>query len=166
MDESLRVPPGASNYRVERAVRLSDDLLLVSMFPHMHLRGKSFRYEAHYPDGRDEVLLSVPRYDFDWQNRYDLARPKRLPAGTVVRCVAEYDNSPANPRNPDATATVVAGPRSTDEMFNGYFDVALADQDLQNLTDQADSRGPLRGAWIAVLVVAAFAAVRRLRVPR
>lgn len=160
LDDTLRIPPGAANYRVERAVRCSDDLLLLSMFPHMHLRGKSFRYEAHFPDGRNEILLNVPRYDFDWQNRYDLAEPMRLPAGTVVRCVAEYDNSAANPRNPDASATVLAGPLSTDEMFNGYFDVALADQDLQAQYPDAD-RGRLRGAWITVLLVAAFAAVRR-----
>ena len=153
LDESLCIPPGASNYRVERAVRLSDDLLLVSMFPHMHLRGKSFRYEAHYPDGRDEVLLSIPRYDFDWQNRYDLARPKRLPAGTVVRCVVEYDNSPANPRNPDATATVVAGPRSTDEMFNGYFDVALADREAICMT----RRRTFLAAGASLVLVASLA---------
>ena len=100
------------------------------MFPHMHLRGKSFRYEAVYPDGRVETLLDVPRYDFNWQHRYELAEPKRLPAGTTLRCIAHYDNSRDNPANPDPDATVRAGKQSWDEMFNGYYDVALADQDL------------------------------------
>lgn len=162
LDDKLHIPPGAADYRVERAVRCSEDLLLLSMFPHMHLRGKTFRYEASYPDGRNEILLSVPRYDFDWQNRYDLAQPQRLPAGTVIRCIAEYDNSAANPRNPDPSATVLAGPLSTDEMFNGYFDVALADQDLQQ-QDRGESRSSLAGVWMAVMSVGALAALRRLR---
>ena len=69
-------------------------------------------------------------YDFNWQHRYVLAEPRRLPAGTLIRCTAVYDNSAANPANPDPTATVRTGTQSWDEMFNGYFDVVLADQDL------------------------------------
>jgi hypothetical protein len=74
-------------------------------------------------------LLSVPRYDFNWQHRYVLAEPKRLPAGSRLRCTAVYDNSAGNPNNPDPSATVRAGEQSWDEMFNGYFDVVLADAD-------------------------------------
>jgi hypothetical protein len=96
----------------------------------MHLRGKSFRYEAVYLDGRTEVLLDVPRYDFNWQHRYVLAKPKRLPAGTLIRCLAIYDNSEDNPANPDPSQTVRAGKQSWDEMFNGYFEWVLADEDL------------------------------------
>jgi peroxiredoxin len=130
LDPDLRIPPHESSHRVERTRRFEDDVLLIAMFPHMHLRGKSFRYEVAYPDGREEVLLDVPRYDFRWQNRYELARPKRLPAGTLLRCVAHYDNSAANPANPDPGAVVLAGKQSWEEMFNGYYDFALADQDL------------------------------------
>ena len=72
----------------------------------------------------------MPRYDFNWQNRYVLAKPKQIPAGTTLHCIAHYDNSAANPANPDPNATVHTGKQSSDEMFNGYFDVALADQDL------------------------------------
>jgi len=100
--------------------------MVLSFFPHMHLRGKSFRYEVVFPDGTEEILLEVPHYDFNWQHRYVLAEPRRLPAGTLIRCVALYDNSAANPVNPDPSATVIAGPQTTDEMFNGYFDVVLA----------------------------------------
>jgi peroxiredoxin len=129
-DPDLAIPPHASDYRVEQSWQAPADLLLLAMFPHMHLRGKSFRYEADYPDGTTETLLFVPRYDFNWQPRYVLATPKRLPAGTTVRCIAHYDNSAANPANPDPGATVRTGKQNTDEMFNGYFDIALADQDL------------------------------------
>ena len=77
-----------------------------------------------------EVLLDVPRYDFNWQHSYLLAEPRRLAAGTRIRCTAVYDNSSSNPANPNPLATVRAGPQAWDEMFNGYFDVVLADEDL------------------------------------
>jgi peroxiredoxin/mono/diheme cytochrome c family protein len=128
-DPDLRIPPGEPNHRVERTRRFDEDVLLLAMFPHMHLRGKAFRYEAVYPDGREEILLDVPRYDFRWQNRYELVEPKRLPAGTVLRCVAWYDNSTANPDNPDPKVEVRTGKQSWEEMFNGYHDIVLADED-------------------------------------
>ncbi|HJT77429.1 MAG TPA: redoxin family protein [Gemmataceae bacterium] len=130
LDDALCIPPGCPDHRVEKFCRMERDVLLLALFPHMHLRGRSFRYEATYPDGRTEILLDVPRYDFAWQDRYVLAEPKRLPAGTVLRGIAHYDNSADNPANPDPAATVRAGPQNTDEMFNGYYEVALADQDL------------------------------------
>jgi peroxiredoxin len=129
-DEHLIIPPRTPDHVVEQTWRTTEDVLLLALFPHMHLRGKSFRYEADYPGGRQEILLDVPRFDFNWQNRYVFSRPMRVPAGTVLRCVAHYDNSAANPANPDPDAVVHAGPQSWDEMFNGYFEWALADQDL------------------------------------
>jgi len=139
-DPDLHIPPHEANHRVERARRFDGDVLLLAMFPHMHLRGKSFRYEAIYPDGRVETLLDVPRYDVNWQNRYELERPLRLPAGTTLRCIAHYDNSGDNPANPDPSATVLTGKQGWEEMFNGYYDIALADQDL--------TRPPSRAAAI------------------
>jgi peroxiredoxin len=129
-DNDLYIPARAPNYRVEHEHRFTDDVLLLALFPHMHLRGKEFQYEAEYVDGRREILLRVKPYDFNWQNRYVFAEPKRLPAGTVLHCIAHYDNSANNPANPDPTVAVRAGPQSEDEMFNGYFEWALADQDL------------------------------------
>jgi peroxiredoxin len=128
-DESLCVPPRAADHRVEQTWRVNRPVLLLSLFPHMHLRGKSFRYAVTYPDGSAEVLLDVPRYDFGWQERYELAEPKRLPAGSLLTCTAVYDNSADNPANPDPDATVRAGAQSWDEMFNGYFDV-VSDDDV------------------------------------
>jgi peroxiredoxin len=123
-DEHLTIPPFAADHRVEHQCTLGEDVLLLSLFPHLHVRGKSFRYEALYHDGRSEILLDVPHWNFGWQTRYELAEPKRLAAGTVIRCTAVYDNSQANPANPDPSDTVHTGPQSWDEMFNGYFDVA------------------------------------------
>ena len=92
----------------------------------MHLRGKSFTFEALYPDGSQEILLDVPHYDFNWQLTYRLAEPKRLPKGTTVRCTATFDNSADNLANPDPTATVTWGEQSWDEMMIGFFDVKPA----------------------------------------
>lgn len=137
IDEELEIPPGAADHRVEHATTFERDLLLVAIFPHLHLRGKSFRYEASYPDGATEVLLNVPRWDFAWQHRYELAEPKHMPRGTTLRCIAHYDNSLANRANPDPTATVRTGPRSEDEMFNGYYDVATAEADFPARTKRS-----------------------------
>jgi peroxiredoxin len=152
-DTSLCIPPRTADHRVGQTWRAERPVLLLSLYPHMHLRGKSFRYEATYPDGSTEVLLDVPCYDFRWQQRYVLAEPKRLPAGSLLSCLAVYDNSAENPDNPDPDATVRAGQQSWDEMFNGYFDVTLADEDRTALGPNAVA--VLRPAFgpCAVLVV-------------
>jgi hypothetical protein len=130
-DLDLTIPPYAAHHEVSQTWEINRPVLLLSLFPHMHLRGKSFRYTAIHADGTEEVLLDVPRYDFNWQHRYVLAEPRPLPAGTRLRCTAVYDNSADNPANPDPSATVRAGTQTWDEMFNGYFDVVLVEQDLQ-----------------------------------
>src|SRR5207248_3158939 len=117
---------------------------LLALFPHMHLRGASFEYEATYPDGRRELLLSVPKWDMDWQHRYVLAEPLRLPSGTKLTATAHYDNSAANPNNPDPDAEVRTGPRTDDEMFNGYYDFCLAE------AAPAPSN-ELQGLWMLML---------------
>jgi hypothetical protein len=89
--------------------------------PHMHMRGKSFRYEAWYPDGKREILLDVPRWDFNWQIDYVLAEPKLMPKGTQLRCFATYDNSAGNPANPDPSKWVFFGEQTWDEMMIGWF---------------------------------------------
>jgi len=126
----LRIPPGASDYAAEADHRFDQDTILYSLLPHMHLRGKSFRFEAVFPDGRREVLLDVPRYEFGWQNVYVLSQPKLMPAGSALRCMARYDNSAGNLSNPDPKATVTWGEQTRDEMLVGYVEVALASQDL------------------------------------
>ncbi len=124
------IPPGAASYTVQATHRFDQEMLLFSLTPHMHLRGKSFRFEALYPDGRSEILLDVPRYDFNWQNSYGLAEPKRMPERTEIRCTAVYDNSAENLANPNPQRPVTWGDQTWQEMMVGTMSVALADQDL------------------------------------
>jgi hypothetical protein len=91
----------------------------------MHYRGKSFAYKFRFPDGTTEELLSVPRYDFNWQNVYELAQTRRLPVGTRLTCTARFDNSDKNLANPDPTKAVSWGDQTWEEMMIGYFNVAV-----------------------------------------
>jgi peroxiredoxin len=121
INAALEIPPGARNHRVTAEQTLSEVIQLLSLSPHMHLRGRSFRFEAVLPDGRRQVLLEVPRWDFHWQLRYDLAEPLRLPAGSRLVCVAHYDNSSENPSNPDPNQTVTWGDQTRQEMLIGFY---------------------------------------------
>ncbi len=123
------IPAGATNHRIEARHELSADSRIVSYFPHMHLRGKAMSFTAVFPDGSREVLLEVPEYDFDWQLFYYPEAPTLLPAGSVVEVVAHYDNSAANPVNPDPNRDVGFGFQSTDEMMVGIFELIEVDPD-------------------------------------
>ncbi|HUY35600.1 MAG TPA: redoxin domain-containing protein [Pirellulales bacterium] len=126
----FRIPPGDANHRVEAQYRFDQDMRLYALLPHMHLRGKAFRFDATFPDGRTETLLDVPRYDFNWQNSYVLAEPKRMPEGTVIHCTGVFDNSSDNPMNPDPAAAVTWGDQTWQEMMIGTFEVVRKDQDF------------------------------------
>ncbi len=117
----IAIPPGVPNFKSYSVHRFTDDRLLLFLTPHMHMRGKSFRYEAWYPSGKREVLLDVPRWDFNWQIDYVLAEPKLMPKGTQLRCFATYDNSAGNPANPDPSKWVFFGEQTWDEMMIGWF---------------------------------------------
>jgi hypothetical protein len=123
-NSSFVIPPGVPDYRVEVHGSLPNDALLLSFFPHMHLRGKRFEYNILRPDGSIEPLLHV-NYNFYWQLSYRLATPMPLKAGTVLQAVAWYDNSKDNPHNPDPNAAVYWGDQTYDEMMVGFFDVAV-----------------------------------------
>jgi hypothetical protein len=132
------IPPGAPDYRVEARGTLPNDALLLSFFPHMHLRGKRFEYnlvhrkEAASESGGQgangaemETLLRV-NYHFHWQMSYRMAEPRLLKAGTELQAVAWFDNSAGNSHNPDPSAAVRWGEQTYDEMMVGFFDVAVA----------------------------------------
>ena len=121
MSRNLRIPPGEAQHVVTSQQNFREELTLLSVTPHMHLRGKAFRFDAKYPDGTQETLLDVPRYDFNWQLRYEFAEPKLMPKGTVVKCTAVFDNSESNPNNPDPMKTISWGQQSWDEMMIGFF---------------------------------------------
>jgi hypothetical protein len=130
VEPEFEIPPGASDHVVTATSRpTTEEVTLISMSPHMHLRGKSFRYELVLPSGEREVLLDVPRYDFNWQTSYRLTEPRKLPVGSVIACRAVFDNSSANPANPDATQTVRWGEQTWEEMMLGFFDVMLPRDD-------------------------------------
>jgi hypothetical protein len=134
------IPPGAPDYRVEARGTLPNDALLLSLFPHMHLRGKRFEYNVLHPDtphptgahpngispnpNSVETLLRV-NYHFHWQMSYKLAEPMPLKAGTELQAIAWYDNSKNNPHNPDPDSAVRWGDQTYDEMMVGFFDVAV-----------------------------------------
>jgi hypothetical protein len=124
-NHALIIPPGVDDFRVEVQGTLPNDATLLSLFPHMHLRGKRFEYDIVHDDGSVEVLLRV-NYHFHWQLSYRLAEPRVLKAGTRLRAIAWYDNSKNNPHNPDSTKTVTWGDQTSDEMMVGFFDVAVA----------------------------------------
>jgi hypothetical protein len=122
--DTIPIPPGSDNYRVEVSGTLPNDSTLLGFFPHMHLRGKRFEYNLVRPDGSRETLLRV-NYDFYWQLSYLLAEPRFLPAGTKLEAIAWYDNSRANPHNPDPDSPVEWGEQTYNEMMVGFFDVAV-----------------------------------------
>ena len=107
---------------VTAALRLNHTIRILRFYPHMHVRGKSFLYEAQFPDGTREELLRVPFYDFYWQLPYILETPVELPSGTLMRATGWYDNSVANPLNPDPNQSVQFGLQVDEEMMLGYFD--------------------------------------------
>ena len=118
------IPPGVDDYRVEVHGTMPNDAVLLSFFPHMHLRGKRFEYNILRADGTAECLLRV-NYNFYWQLSYRLAEPRAVAAGTTLQAVAWFDNSKNNPHNPDPSAAVYWGDQTYDEMMVGFFDVAV-----------------------------------------
>ncbi len=123
---NFRIPPGEGDYKTS-AMQPEDlpNCELLSMSPHMHVRGKSFRYTAVYPDGNREILLDVPEYDFNWQTEYRLKEKKKMPSGTRMFCEAAFNNSSSNLNNPDPDAWVQWGDQTYEEMMIGYFHISV-----------------------------------------
>ena len=119
------IPAYDGNAEVKGTTKLQRDTVVTTLTPHMHVRGKDMIYIAHYPDGTSETLLSVPKYDFNWQITYELAKPKVLPKGTEVEVIAHYDNSANNKYNPDPSKDVRWGDQTWEEMMIGFFGVVV-----------------------------------------
>tara|TARA_X000000950_G_scaffold35806_2_gene38321 strand:+ start:24758 stop:26548 length:1791 start_codon:yes stop_codon:yes gene_type:complete len=119
LNPRIRIPAGAANHEESVARMVQDDILVYTLLPHAHYRGKASEFVAEYPDGSSEKLLSVPRYDFNWQTTYELTEPKFLPAGTRIVHRTWWDNSARNPANPDPNREVPWGQQSWDEMLFG-----------------------------------------------
>jgi peroxiredoxin len=121
----LLIPAGADDQKVEASFTFREDGQVLGFMPHMHLRGKDFTYEAVRPDGKSEVLLSVPRFSFGWQASYRLEKPYPMPKGSKLRCVAHFDNSAKNPNNPDPTQDVRWGDQTWEEMMIGWTEIVF-----------------------------------------
>jgi hypothetical protein len=121
-DGDLQIPPFEPNYE-SRGEYVFERASAITLFkPHMHFRGKDMLFRVRYPNGSTETLLSVPNYDMNWQISYEFANPVPVPQGTVLEVIAHFDNSPANPWNPDPSVQVLWGDDSRDEMMEGWFD--------------------------------------------
>lgn len=118
----LQIPPGADNHPEVASLPIPSDAKILTFMPHMHLRGKAFRYEVTTPDKKTQTLLDVPAYDFNWQLAYRYADPILIPRGSTLKATGWYDNSKNNPANPDPTKTVKWGPQTYDEMMLGYVE--------------------------------------------
>jgi hypothetical protein len=120
------IPPNEGNYKSPAFdLTFTADVELVEFMPHMHVRGKSMTYHLVYPDGRDQIVLSVPKYDFNWQLLYQPAKPIRVPKGTRMYVEAYYDNSKANRFNPNPNRTVYLGRMTWEEMMAPFFGVLI-----------------------------------------
>jgi hypothetical protein len=128
MQPLLLIPPGAADHRVAATRTFDRPAVLLSVCPHMHVRAKSAAFTLIRADGSREVLLSVPRYDFNWQTNYYLAEPLHVPKGSTIEFVVHYDNSAGNPNNPDPGRFVSWGEQSWDEMMIGFFEYYWEDE--------------------------------------
>ena len=122
------IPPNEANWTVTGIGAFQNDAIIQNLFIHAHVRGKDFTYVLTYPDGREEVLLRVPNYSFDWQFTYDLAEPVRVPAGSTLKVISRYDNSQANRLNPAPHKQVYWSEQSWDDMFLPLVGYTLVDE--------------------------------------
>jgi hypothetical protein len=122
---AFTIPPRVDDHPVTARARLTRDTTIVSLRPHMHSRGKNIEVRAIYPTGESEILIRLPRWDFNWQMSYMLASPKALPRGTIIEVLGRFDNSPNNPANPDPNALVTYGEQTWNEMLASMIDISL-----------------------------------------
>lgn len=131
VDPTITIPPGNSRHAETAYYQFADDALLHNLVPHAHYRGVASRFELWYPDGRKELILNVPNYDFNWQRTYEFVVPKPVAAGTRLVHTTWYDNSADNPANPDPQREVPWGLQSWDEMLYGAFSYTLVDESTE-----------------------------------
>ncbi|MBI1873627.1 MAG: c-type cytochrome [Acidobacteria bacterium] len=128
--DTPNIPPYAENWSLTGVTAITEPITLYGMSPHMHLRGKDLKWVLTLPDGREEVLLSVPKYDFNWQIHYELETPIKIPAGSKITGIAHYDNSIRNRYNPGPDKEVFWSEQSWDEMYQAFMEVTIDSQDL------------------------------------
>ena len=125
----IKIPPHAKDHREFVEWAIPKDAIVYNLMPHAHFRGKASNFKAVYPDGREEMLLAVPHYDFNWQTTYELEEPKFLPEGTKLVQTSWWDNSSQNPANPDPSIEVTWGEQSFEEMLFGAILMRFLDEE-------------------------------------
>ena len=130
-DTLPNIPPFAEAWKITSVTPVTEPITLYNLWPHMHLRGKDMKWIVTWPDGRDEVILSVPDYDFNWQLQYELAEPLSLPAGSKLTAIGHYDNSLRNRYNPAPEKEVYWAEQSWDEMFIPYIEYTVESLQLE-----------------------------------
>lgn len=140
-NNAFLIPPGAENHQVTACWIAKEDIHIINFMPHMHLRGKAVEYKAFYPDGKTEVLLNVPEYDFSWQTAYYFKQTKAIPKGTKIMVTGVFDNSTKNKYNPDPTKAVRYGEPTYDEMMIGWMDYTTDNEKARSTTAMNNS-GP------------------------
>jgi len=132
LNPRMNIPPGANDHIEKAYFEFDHDAEIYLLFPHAHYRGKSSKFDVLYPDGRRETVLSVPRYDFNWQHNYALKESLKVPAGSKLIHETVFDNSKYNFANPDPEQNVRWGLQSADEMLYGSFFFRWADETHEN----------------------------------
>ncbi|MBM61689.1 MAG: hypothetical protein CL484_01930 [Acidobacteria bacterium] len=132
------IPPYTDDWKITGITPINEPITLYGLSPHMHLRGKSLKWIVTYPDGREETILDVPRFDFNWQIHYELAEPLHLPAGSKISGIGVYDNSLGNRWNPGPHLEVYWGQQSWDEMYQAFTEYSIDSQDLTNRKPSTD----------------------------
>jgi hypothetical protein len=128
------IPPYAENWSLTGITPVTEDITLYAMSPHMHLRGKSLTWVIVYPDGREQTILSVPKFDFNWQIQYELAEPLHIPAGSKILGIGKYDNSATNKWNPSPNLAVFWSEQSWDEMYQPFTEYSVDSQTVGDIT--------------------------------
>jgi hypothetical protein len=136
------IPPNVDNWEIGGEMLIKEPITLYAFAPHMHLRGKDIKYTLIWPDGRQQVLLNVPKFDFNWQLHYELAEPLKIPAGSKLVSVAHYDNSIKNRYNPAPNKEVYWSEQSWDEMFIPWFEYTVDSKDLTKPVAAQSTRKP------------------------
>jgi hypothetical protein len=135
---SLSIPAGSADHEVRGSMTIPYDVHMTALVPHMHWLGKDMKIDARLPDGTVKTLILVDRWDFNWQDTYDLAEPVAIPKGTVLEMVAHFDNSASNPANPsNPPIDVHWGEQTTDEMCIGFLQMTRDDEHLDGKTPTA-----------------------------
>ena len=139
-NKTPNIPPYAEDWSLTGITPVTEDITLYAMSPHMHLRGKSLKWVIVYPDGREQTILDVPKFDFNWQIQYELETPLRIPAGSKILGIGKYDNSPKNKWNPSPHLEVFWSEQSWDEMYQPFTEYTVDSQVIAEMSVTRDKQ--------------------------